>query len=529
MAGTCGVLHLLPQLGSPFAMKYGGQELGNSAKVWAEMLRDTARLAEVIAASAGLQAGFDRRNEGWQHQVDLATHELAQIDKQLLGVNIRLKSAQRALDIHQKTIEQMQDIYDFSKHRFSNLGLYTWLSTTMQRLYRDAYNSAYAMAKLAEQAYRFERHDDSMMLSANHWHSAYTGLTAGASLLADLLKMERRFIETNYRTLEVDQSFSLAQIAPAALVALRENATCVFDIPEVFFDLFYPGQYYRKIKAVRLTIPCVTGPFTNVSATLTLTGSKLRLTPQLGAANLQDVPLRRSVSIATSTAQSDSGVFEFSFRDDRYMPFEGAGTVSSWMLALPNAFRQFDYQTITDVILHISYTAEQDGVLRQNVEQQNAALEGAILHALSNQSLGRLFSLRQEFSTALNRLQHSAVNTPAKITITEKHLPIFVRGRQIHVTKAMLLLKTQAAQTVQNLQIVIDDTSINTFTRDATLGDLWSADLSAVLSAGLAGDHTITIGNAGDLAPVVPQPGDPAAIDDAKLLDIMIYLEYRLA
>src|SRR5262249_7576518 len=155
----------------------------------------------------------------------------------------------------------------------------------------------------------------------------------------------------------------------------------------------------RQIKAVRLTIPCVTGPFTNVSATLTSTGSKLRLTPQLGVANLSDVPLQRTVSIAASTAQGDSGVFEFSFRDERYMPFEGAGAISSWTLQLPNAFRQFDYQTITDVILHISYTAEQDGVLRENVEKQNAALEGAILSVLKNQPLRRLFSLRQEFST----------------------------------------------------------------------------------------------------------------------------------
>ena len=33
-------------------------------------------------------------------------------------------------------------------------------------------------------------------------------------------------------------------------------------------------------------------------------------------------------AIATSTAQSDAGVFEFNFRDERYMPFEGAGAVS---------------------------------------------------------------------------------------------------------------------------------------------------------------------------------------------------------
>src|SRR3989442_1568706 len=98
------------------------------------------------------------------------------------------------------------------------------------------------------------------------------------------------------------------------------------------------------------------------------------------------------------------------------MPFEGAGAISLWTLSLPKSFRKFDYETITDVILHISYTADEDGVLRQKVEQQNAALEGTILNVLSNQALGRLFSMRQEFSGILSRMIHSAANTPVKFT-----------------------------------------------------------------------------------------------------------------
>jgi Tc toxin complex TcA C-terminal TcB-binding domain len=33
-------------------------------------------------------------------------------------------------------------------------------------------------------------------------------------------------------------------------------------------------------------------------------------------------------SIATSSAQNDSGMFELNFRDERYLPFEGAGAIS---------------------------------------------------------------------------------------------------------------------------------------------------------------------------------------------------------
>ncbi len=47
-------------------------------------------------------------------------------------------------------------------------------------------------------------------------------------------------------------------------------------------------------------------------------------------------------AIATSAGQNDSGVFELLFRDERFMPFEGAGVISKWKLTLPDAFRQFE-------------------------------------------------------------------------------------------------------------------------------------------------------------------------------------------
>lgn len=40
-------------------------------------------------------------------------------------------------------------------------------------------------------------------------------------------------------------------------------------------------------------------------------------------------------SIATGNAQDDSGVFELNFRDERYLPFEGTGAITSWRLELP--------------------------------------------------------------------------------------------------------------------------------------------------------------------------------------------------
>jgi Tc toxin complex TcA C-terminal TcB-binding domain len=66
-------------------------------------------------------------------------------------------------------------------------------------------------------------------------------------------------------------------------------------------------------------------------------------------------------SIAVSTGQNDSGVFELNFRDERYIPFEGAGVISKWRIELPDTFHEFDYDSITDVVMHLRYTALDGG------------------------------------------------------------------------------------------------------------------------------------------------------------------------
>ena len=53
-------------------------------------------------------------------------------------------------------------------------------------------------------------------------------------------------------------------------------------------------------------------------------------------------------------------------RDERYLPFEHSGVISEWQLELPanpskGDPRQFDYKTISDVILHLRYTAREGG------------------------------------------------------------------------------------------------------------------------------------------------------------------------
>ena len=445
---VASILTIIPDMGAPTAMKFGGSQLGAAGRAVAEGLNALAAYNDTLAARAGVEASNQRRDQEWVHQSQNAKLELAQIEKNISAAEIRRDIALQALDNHEQSITQTEEMFAFFREKFSNVDRYRLMQKEMRRLYRLAFNSALTLARMSEQAYRAERPGDITVLEGNYWEAESAGLLAGERLMSDLQMLERQFIERNYRELEVEHSFSLAQFAPDDLATLRIEGECKFDIPEWFFDLTYPGQYRRRLKAVRVTIPCVAGPYANIGATLRLDDSRIRLeapVPQQPLAPLASVPLRHTVSIATSKAQTDAGVFDFSFRDERYMPFENAGAVSGWTLSLPKTLRMFDYNTISDVILHLDYTALYDEDLKDRWDGATAQLLALLGTAsATNPPLVRTFNLRTEFPDAFHRLVTEPTNTEISLSVETRHFPSFLLapGRRLEATAASLQIIT---------------------------------------------------------------------------------------
>ncbi len=255
-----------------------------------------------------------------------------------------------------------------------------------------------------------------------------------------------------------------------------------------------------------------------VGVTLSLKESWIRRDAMLHN-DLVPVPRRRSVAIATSSARGDSGVFEFSFRDERYMPFEGAGAVSLWQVSLPSEYRPFDYATISDVVLHLAYEAEHDGVLRNAVEGSGP---GSIKDRLQASAPQVMISLRQECPDLLRVLISNPVGTEVRFTLSDALLPHFMKGRECQISSASLVLRTGSKQQLGSFTMLVNDQVVNEFARDASLGNLWAAGLSNPLF----GEHRLVVQDAGDLAAGVPDAG---TLDPDKISDILIYIRTSLA
>lgn len=356
--------------GSPHVTaSWGGGNMAGAANSASSVVQRFMVIKQVIAAELEKQSGYLRQFESNQHQMRLAQQNLVTINQQVVAAELRKAVAEKDLATQELRIEQADVEKTYLETKYTNIALYNWMLTQCATIYFQAYQLAYDMAKSAERSYRHELGvTNTSFIQFGYWDSLKKGLLSGDKLLNDIMRMEKSFYEKHKRQLELTKHISLRQFFPMQLLQLKANGTCQLSLPEWLFNMDYPGHYMRRIKSVSITIPCIVGPYTGVHCTLSLTGSEIRISNLAGSgyAFEDDDPRRQQLfgaikSIATSHAQNDSGMFTLNFEDDRFLPFEGMGAVSNWIINMPKANNRFDFNTISDVILHVQYTAEDGG------------------------------------------------------------------------------------------------------------------------------------------------------------------------
>lgn len=440
--------------GSPVA-QLGTPKAQAAAEKGANLLQSAANVIDSAGSIIGMYAAWERRREDWQLQRDLAIIEVDQVQQQINGAILRQNSAIIDLRNHEKQIEQAQEVRDLMESKFTNQQLYHWMVGQLSTVYFQSYQLAFDLAKKAEKAYAHELGvNPPGIIEFGYWDSLKKGLLSGERLQLDLRRLEVAFMEQNKREFELTKHISLALFNSEALLDLREKGVCEFDIPEILFGMDHPSHYMRRIRSVSLTIPCITGPYTGIHAKLTLLASRVRKSTSLEGGyaykGVNDPRFNHDItdmqSIATSSGQNDSGIFELNFRDERYLPFERAGAISQWRLELPAAIRQFNYDSISDVIIHLNYTAREGG------EQLKVAVEEDIqtsLNTLTNSlaatgtGLQAWISLRTDFSTIFNQLLGKAGNKGTVIEITPRYFPYFLRDRELKGKAWTVMIKSK--------------------------------------------------------------------------------------
>ncbi len=497
---------------------FGGSNLSRVMQATSSAARGVAGRLSFEAGQAAKVGAYARREQEWIFQRNVIASEITGIYKQWRAAQIREALAEREWRNHQQAIRHAEEMVQFLTNprtgKTSNADLYAWMRREVRGLYGQCFQFAFDVAKRAERALQHELGDPGQTFLQYGYQAGREGLLAGEKLYLDLKRMEMAYHDLNRREYELTTHISLRQLDPVALLRLRATGTCDFVLPEPLFDLDCPGHYFRRIKSVALSIPCVTGPYTSVNARLSLQRSTVRVSPALddgdyardGAEYPRFSDYFGSVqSIVTSSGQQDSGLFEANLRDERYLPFEGSGAIGAWQLQLPDDLPRFDYDSIADVILHLRYTAREGGAALRTAagawvrEQVRAAAVGPddAPCEWARFTPVTLLSLRHDFPDSWARfiatnLDAPGAEAPLGFTLQQAHYPFWanavspfgLRGVAIYAAPAPDA-GTLAALTLSTAPTDNPARTLQRLDADPDLGNLLSRTLDGPLPPAL--------------------------------------------
>lgn len=355
-----------------FGLADGGMQFGDAidatskaANIVADGLREAASLHAITGQN-------ERREQEWNLQKESIVYEINRLNKEMESMKLRHIIGQQDLAIHLKSIERTKAEEDFLRSKFSNQDLYQWMIGRISEVYFQTYKLAVDMAKAAQTAYWFELDRDDKFINLSCWDSLRKGLLAGEALTFSLNQMEKAYIENNVRRLEIEKTISIKNLFRDKFNQFTGNLQSAnskskgigvleFDLSEKLFDDDFSRHYCRKIKSVSISIPAIVGPYQNINATLVQTSNQVRIKQGEDPETLITYwcPCQQ---IAISKGVDESGMFVLDFRDERYLPFEGTGAISSWRLSMPEDKNpNINYKAISDIIFKIQYTALDTG------------------------------------------------------------------------------------------------------------------------------------------------------------------------
>ncbi|MBK7806955.1 MAG: hypothetical protein IPJ51_11700 [Saprospiraceae bacterium] len=468
---AAGLFHAVPDpyVGMVnFVKMPGGEKTAKLLQVGSIVAGIAAHIQSTRASKMLTLAGWERRLEEWLFQIELIAIEIEQIIRQIRSAERRRDVAHRELNNHALQMTHAQQTHDYLRDKFSNAELYQWLKKETSALYYQMYECTLQVAYQAQKTYNFECDlSNENFLDIPIWDHLHKGLLSGERIQMALRRMEKSYMDKNFRQYELSKHISLRHHAPLEFIKLKESGKCMISLLESLFNQDYPSHYLRRIKSVTLTIPCIVGPYVGVHCKLTLISNKTRIKPVLicgpddccecNDSGYNEVPndtrFRKRYgakdAIATSTGQNESGMFELNFRDERYLHFEYEGVISNWCIELPVENNYFDMHSVADVIMHINYIAKEGGDILGNAARNdcNSYLPG---------NGKKLFDLKSDFPNHWHEMKSNSAASMEKRFLLElgrMHFPFIPIKHNLYLNGIDLFFETCKSDLCNNFEV----------------------------------------------------------------------------
>lgn len=437
------------------------------------IMRSVAQIDVDIGARAARKADLIRQLQERRMEANAAGRDIKVTDKQIETMRVRLAICVEDIKQQWQIIAHAAETSEFLRNKYTSKRLYAWIDGQIRNLFYQTYLLANELAKKAQKVHHYERSADTVeYVGQSYWDSGRDGLLSGENLYLALKRTDAAYLEERGHDFEITKNVSVRKVQPLALFTLRETSITEFSLPEVVFDFDFPGHYLRRIKTINVTIASSTDLSEGINMTLTLLEHRywVSATATSGEDYLRktsedddrfrtdQIPIS---SIAVSQSSQDSGVFDYvlEFNDyQRYVLFKGAGAISKWRNELPMPIKQFDYNTINDVVIQIKYTVNGESArFRKAASDAAKAFQTSVTGLSATEGLFAVIDLKSEFPTQWTQLTSSRSATLSEL---QKRLPIYTKGRSVRVESILALVRSTTATTWKTDLTLIGNSSV---------------------------------------------------------------------
>jgi hypothetical protein len=349
-------------------------------------------LAPILGGIGGLlvMAAIDTINCDYVGQIGTAARTIhtglqKSIEENKAELNYQLSARDLLIANINILTANLQEINASNQSRLLNATTLNAIQTQYNSIRQSLLIRAQAVAKLAEDAFNFERDSNVHLIRSMYFDENKKGYTAVETLLRDLDGLD--YIDITGRTQKVMQLTNVVSLLkhypisfPSILVAGRARFMTTMED----FDRWFPGTYMQRIKEVRVEVLVKDKPvpahgyISNDGVSFVRfsdTGNKIPVDrvnvfdePDLDLAKLCYKRTQRRRHIDTMAfPEFKSYLHEERMRkvqEKEHNYFENVGPESSWLIELlPD--QPFDFSKITDVRVYFQYEAFFDENLKR--------------------------------------------------------------------------------------------------------------------------------------------------------------------
>ena len=334
----------------------------------ASMISSMAASLSSLSSMNSQLASFARRTQEWQFSRDLSGKDVEIGSQQIKQAQTGVQIAGQETRIAELQQQNNEDSLNFLLDKFTNAELYAWMSGVLEKVYSYFLQHATSVARQAQNQLAFERQEmPPQFIKTDYWEAPINpgdqksadrkGLTGSASILQDIYSLDQYAIDTDVRKLQMSKTISLATLYPEAFQQFRKTGILPFDTTLVMFDKDFPGHYIRLIRQVKTSVIALIPPNEGIKATLSSKGNSKVVTKTGAFYQKVDLNNKGSETVALTSAQNATGMFELQATNNKLNPFEGIGVEASWEFSMSRASNAFDFNTIADVLITMDYTA----------------------------------------------------------------------------------------------------------------------------------------------------------------------------